>query len=664
MSRTGYQHLVHDYFVDQVRAQRTARQQRLAAVRTRRQALAYQQQVRRTINRVFKPRPRKSPLKAQTVGAVQYRGYRIGKVLFERRPNCLVSANLWIPDKLEAPAPGIIHPCGHSQEGKLEPAYQASCQRLVRAGFVALIYDPFNQGERDQYWHLDERAEVTNCCHAHNMMGKQLELVGEWFGMWRAWDGIRALDYLLSRPEVDADHIGLTGNSGGGTMTTWMWAIEPRFTMAAPSCFVTTFLANLENELPADCEQYPPGVIGAGLELADFIIARAPDPTLLLGQNYDFFDRRGLREAFEEVRRFYDILGAPKENTDLFIGPQTHGFSAHNQEAMVKFFARHANIDFRPMRRTAALNTDVLMVTPQGNTVAAGATPIYELIGARALQLQSRRPRPTAADLKKKLATLLQLPTRHTIPHYRALRATSCDGVAIARYAVETEGNIRAILRKRLERAGHSHTLDVEREIHLYLPHVAAEDDLADEPMAVALHRKYPLYALDVRGLGESRPDKIRDFFHPYGMDYLFHGHGLLLGQSYLGRRVYDTLATMDLLVDAGTRRIRLYGRGQGALIALFAALLHDQVTTVTLKNAPLSYHDLTQVPLVAWTAASFIPKILHHFDLPDCYHALGRHLRLIQPWGPDMRPLAGRSLKAALERHNLANSLVKSKID
>ena len=122
-------------------------------------------------------------------------------------------------------------------------------------------------------------------------------------------------------------------------MTTWLWAMEPRFTMAAPSCFVTSFLANLENEIPADCEQYPPGVLGAGLEMADFIIAHAPKPVILLGQNYCFFDRRGLREAYAEVSRFYAVLRAPSESTRLFIGPEPHGFSVHNQEAMVEFFA-------------------------------------------------------------------------------------------------------------------------------------------------------------------------------------------------------------------------------------------------------------------------------------------------------------------------------------
>ena len=98
------------------------------------------------------------------------------------------------------PFPAVLGTCGHDAAGIQAPIYQSFCQRLARAGFAVLIYDPINQGERDQYWHLWDRSDVTSCTHAHNMMGKQLELVGDFFGMWRVWDGMRALDYFLARP--------------------------------------------------------------------------------------------------------------------------------------------------------------------------------------------------------------------------------------------------------------------------------------------------------------------------------------------------------------------------------------------------------------------------------------------------------------------------------
>lgn len=637
MPRNGYGHMVMDDYVARVRAVNADRAKRLSSIRTKKEALAYRDEVRESIDKAYRPWPRKTPLNARVVGTIERRHYRIEKILFESRPGCLVTAHLYVPDKLDGPAPGIIGSCGHTADGKNAPLYQAFCQRLARNGFVVLIYDPFNQGERDQYYALHSRESVRSSTHAHNMMGKQLELVGEWFGAWRAWDGIRALDYLLTRPEVDPAHIGLTGNSGGGTMTSWIWPVEARFTMAAPSCFVTTFAANLENELPADSEQYPPGVIGAGLDMADFFIARAPAPVILLGQAYCFFDRRGLKQAYSEIRRFYDIIGAPANATDIFIGSEDHGFFRDNQEAMVQFFATHAGIQQVTRLEETEDLSDVLNVTPKGEVVPEGATPIYDLIAQKADVLVSKRKKLDKDELIRCVQSALNLSVNRDLPHHRWLRGTTEGGVRLARYAIETEGNIRAIMRKRLSNPSYSHTLDVEREVHLYLPHVSAEEDLIEDPFAKRLKEQHPLYALDVRGLGESLADDERDFFHPYGNDYMCNGYGLMLGQSFLGRRVHDVLSTLDLLAYEGAEKIHLYGRGQGAIHALFAGFLYSAVTTVTLKNYPLSFHAWTQTPLVSWPAANIPRGVLTSFDLPDLMHALDEKLALIQPWGADM---------------------------
>ncbi|MEA3406921.1 MAG: hypothetical protein U9R48_02420, partial [Chloroflexota bacterium] len=122
-------------------------------------------------------------------------------------------------------------------------------------------------------------------------------------------------------------------------------------------------------------------------------------------------------------------------------------------------------------------------------------------------------------------------------------------------------------------------------------------------------------------------------------MDYMFHGHSLLFGESYLGRRVLDVLQTIDLLVNEGAQAIHLYGRGQGTLIALFAALLHESVTEVTLKNAPQSYREWTQVPLVDWPVANGLRGMLQHFDLEDCMRALGDKVTTMEPWNATMSP-------------------------
>ena len=643
--RTGYGHMMLDHMVHRVREMRALRARHLAGLQTVQDALAYREHARETVARAFAPAPPKTPLNARVTGRIQCPDYAIEKVIFESRPGLLVTANLYLPNDLDGPAPCVLGACGHSANGKAYAAYQGFAQRLAMNGFVVLIYDPINQGERDQYASLEDRGNMDRSTFAHNMMGKQLELIGENFAMWRAWDGVRALDYLLSRPEVDPSRVGLTGCSGGGTMTTWLWAMDPRFTMAAPDCFVTTFLHNLENELPADAEQYPPGVLGAGLEMADLLIAAAPKPIILLGEHYCYFDRRGHQEACDDLRRIYDILGAPPENVDCFRSDHPHGYSAECQEAMVAFFARHAGTAYRPIAETVALPDADLWCAPGGEVMAAGNKPVYAFIAERAAELATERPALDPPALRERLSELLHLPADWGVPHYRNLRPDRTGDAVYGRYAIETAGDIRAILRKRMAHPERANALDVDRVVRLYLPHYSAEVELAHDPWALALQADAApdageLYALDVRGLGESAPDEVGSFWHPYGIDYMMHGHYRMLGESYLGWRVLDLLRTVSLLANMGAAEIHLYGRGQGALVALFAAVLDDRIPSLAMRNAPRSFQEWATTPIVDWPAASFLQGVLGALDLDDCLRALGNRVTVSEPWGPRLQAI------------------------
>ena len=250
--------MLQRYFTERVRTIEREATQAKAALQTKADAEAYVRTVREKIAASFGPFPDKTPLNPRVAGVVQRDQYTIEKVIFESRPEFPVTANLYLPKGRPFPLPGVVGSCGHSSNGKANDAYQSFAQGLARQGYVVLIYDPIGQGERLQYAGGDLKSRVGVGVNEHLVAGNQQYLVGEFFGAWRAWDGIRALDYLLTRSEVDPRHVGLTGNSGGGTLTTWLCGWEQRWTMAAPSCFVTTFRRNLENELPQDTEQCPP----------------------------------------------------------------------------------------------------------------------------------------------------------------------------------------------------------------------------------------------------------------------------------------------------------------------------------------------------------------------------------------------------------------------
>ena len=334
--------MMQDWLVAEVRAAESLGDEHRTALRTKADAEAYVKSVQERIRKCFGPMPEKSPLNARVTKTLERETYRIENVIFESRPNFLVTGNLYLP-KSTQPVPGAIGVCGHSLNGKGAEAYQSFAQGLAKQGMACFLIDPVGQGERFQYLNEKLGSRLGGGASEHNQMGNHQVLVGDVLGGWFAWDAIRALDYLLTRSEIDPQHLGVTGNSGGGTQTTWLCGLEPRFTMAAPSCFVTTFRRDAENELPQDCEQCPPGVLAANLDHCDFLAAMAPKPVIIMAQEKDYFDARGSAETYDRLKKIYTLLGKP-DNIQLHVGPDPHGYSQPNREAMYRFFGKAAGI--------------------------------------------------------------------------------------------------------------------------------------------------------------------------------------------------------------------------------------------------------------------------------------------------------------------------------
>jgi dienelactone hydrolase len=659
-----YGHALQEYTVERVRAISREREAARAKVKTKAQLLKLQAGVRRKLRRCFGPRPKRTALNLRVTGRVERKDYSIDKLIYDSRPGFPVTANLYIPKRGSAPFPAVLGTCGHAAGGKAEPYYQSFVKNLARMGYVVLIYDPISQGERMQYLGLPKSRQPGGLCNDHNMMGNQMRLVGDFFGSWRAWDGIRSLDVLLSRPETDRTRVGLTGNSGGGTMTTWLTGLDPRFTMAAPSCFVTRQRSNLENEESQDAEQVPPGLLAAGLDHADFYLAYAPRPTILLGKSNDFFDHRGLEATFEELRRLYRVAGAEK-NIELFSGPGDHGFTVENREAMYRFFNKHAGVRART-RETRPPKVEipaVLHAAPEGQVHHLKPRTVFNFTKDAAGELASRRKPLKGAALKKTIAKLLALPERADAPHYRVLRTRWLDRpkkrtVCQNMFPLETEPGVQAMIqvfsKQRLFRFP-------ERvpAATLYVPHLSSRDEFAagDAP------KGDPLFTVDVRGVGCMAPRTCgeSEFFAPYDSDYMYATYGDMLDEPYCGRRVHDLLCALDLLKAKGCRDVHLVGRGLGAVWSTFAGVLHPAVKRVTLHNALLSYHELTQTPVYKWPMSSLVPGILNDVDLADCLRELEKKgLTLVDPWTASMRKWRRPALRSHLKTLGLSGVRMK----
>ena len=638
--------MVQRYFVDRVRQAEQAGAKVRAALKTKADAEAYVKTVQEKILASFGPFPEKTPLKPRITGVVDRDAYKIEKVIFESRPGFLVTGNLYIPKGRKFPLPGVVGTCGHSSNGKCAKAYQSFAQGLARLGYVVLIFDPLGQGERLQYPDANLKSKIGVGVREHLYAGNQQFLVGEFLGTWRGWDGIRALDYLLTREEVDPKHLGVTGNSGGGTMTTWLCGIEQRWTMAAPACFVTTFRRNMENELPADTEQCPPKILALGLDHADFLAAMAPKPVIILAKEKDYFDARGSEEAYARLKRLYKLLGA-EDNIGLFIGPTHHGYSQENREAMYRWFNRVTGISDATTEPELTIEKDeTLWCTPRGQVVDLKSRPIYSYTKAKSESLAKRRGQVAGDDLRQAVRETLKLPApKPGAPEYRILRAFGGRKYPkryFATYAVETEPKALALVYLLLDERHCSRPPRGKDRAVLYVSDRSSDAELRDEPLIKELIEAEPesaFYTCDVRGIGESQPNTCNrnSFLSAYGSDFFYASHAIMLDYPYVGQRTFDILRVADWLKSHGHKQVHLSAKGWGAIPATFAALLSDGVVQVTLKNGLTSYSDIAQSENYGWPLSSLLPHVLEKFDLPDCYRALkGKKLRQIDPWGAE----------------------------
>ncbi len=634
--------MVQEFFVARENEIYQQRLKRLAALKTKADAQAYVESVRGQIRQAFGPYPEKTPLNARVTKTVERDAYKIENVLFESRPGFLVSANLYIPKGRAFPLPGVVASCGHSDNGKAIETYQSFCQGLARLGYVVLIFDPIGQGERMQYVDANWKPLRGTGTAEHNYAGIQQVLVDERFWMWRAWDGIRALDYLMSRKEVDVRHLGITGNSGGGTMTTWLCGVEDRWTMAAPSCFVTEFRRNMENELGADMEQCPARALALGLDHEDFLAAMAPKPVIILAKEKDYFDARGNEAAYHRLKQLYRLLGA-EENVAYFVGPTYHGYSQENREAMYRWFNRCTGISDAKTEPKLVLEKDEpLWATPHGQVAELKSKTIYGFTQEKSRALSARRLDLDGAALPRTVAEVLRLPERTGVPEFRILRPLPDRRYPMKHalpYMVETDPGVHAIVYRLTQEPLLSRPPRDTSKAILYVSHTSSDEELRSERLIRDLIASDPdaaFYTCDVRGVGDSEPQttNVTDRGE-YSTDYFYASHALMLDYPYLGQRTFDVLRVLDWLNAWGHGQIHLAAKGYGALPATFAALLSSHVLQVTLKHALSSYAEIAEAKDYNWPLSALPAGVLASFDLPDCYRELKKkNLKLLEPWG------------------------------
>ena len=629
--RSFFGSMIQEHAVRRIRALNEARTARINALQTREDAEAYVAEVRAKVRRCFQLSEDRSVPFSELCGTIEREKFRIEKIIYYSRERFAVTANLYLPNT-PGKHPGVLFLCGHSANGKAAEAYQSGAQNLALQGYVVLIIDPISQGERWQFVDVPHAQGINGqCCCEHSMLGRGLRLCGDYFGSWRVHDVLKGLDYLLSRSEVDPSRIGVTGNSGGGTLTSFVHALDERFTMAAPSCYITSWRRNIENEFGPDVEQIPPHILEQGCEMGDLILAQAPRPVLLLGQKNDFFDHRGLIETWTLARKVYKLLGA-EENLQYFIGPTTHGYTIHNREAMYKFFAAHAGMscDTTESDATEIFSDAELKCTLTGQLITSckDLATVSELVSAEADRLTAQRQTLPLPELKEKIRQEMKIPQEIGVPYSRTLRpfyTSSIYGerITLSRFGLESEEGILTTLK--LNRDNHYFYFPELEKLTLYLPHL----DAGSEVLKLDRDPEEFIAGFDYRNTGESLTltgvpgDEYRKFCSTYNQEYHYDSIELMFGSSMLARRVFDTLRAIEFVKANGVKHLHLAARGLGCFPAIFAALLSEKVESLTLYDAPDSYLNMAKKRITRWPQSCMLPGILTFTDLPELYEAL-----------------------------------------
>lgn len=628
--------------------------------------------------------PDRTPLNARTVGKLEGKGYRVEKVMFESRPMHHVTGTLYLPLS-KPPYPAVLVPCGHSHTGKAAGHYQRTSILLAKNGIAALCYDPVGQGERyqmidyekdhDQFKTVSYKLVPPHprvqyvCTIEHTTMGLGSILLGSNIAQYRIWDGMRAIDYLQSRDDIIGDKIGCTGISGGGTMTSYLMALDKRIYAAAPGCFPMTYRRLIDSKGAQDGEQTIFGQIKFGMDQADYFMMRAPRPTLILGATRDAtFDIKGTWPLFRESKRFYTRLRYP-ERMSMIEADMPHGFYYPLREASVQWMRRWLlgiddtvreftdlpdPIDDKQLRALSEGDwTDQeLRCTPEGLTLLMkGERSVFQINAEQEKALKKKRDPVWAKldtdgrrDLVRVTLGLNDESLRYAAPTSKVIGKIEREGYLIEKIVISPEPGIQLPALAFVPP-------NPKGKAVLYLHGVSMAEDAKVGGEIEKLMKKEGgiILAAELRGIGETETghDK-RDYGRGrFGRDVQEIFLAYLMGRSYVGMRTADVDAWVKFLSSyrnqEGKNKIQVVARGEAAIPALHAAALDTgRFESLELNEMIASWAEVVTTPDNLNQAASVVHGALKHYDLSDLIEMVGKDKVSIKdrvdvlgnPWG------------------------------
>lgn len=563
------------------------------------------------------PLPEKTPLEAVVTGALEGEGYVVEMLHYQSRPRLYVTANLYRPAKITAgqKLPAVLYVCGHSGRGRNgnKTAFQSHGIWFARHGYVCLVVDTLQLGEIAAKHHGTYNLERW-WWHSRGYTPAGVE----------AWNGIRGIDYLASREDVDPRRIGVTGISGGGAATFWIAAADERAAAAVP----VSGMADLESYVPnrvinghCDCMflyntfQWPWTRIAALV---------APRPMLFANSDNDpIFPMDANERISNRLERLYSLFGAGAD-IDALVSVGGHAYRRDIREGAYRFLNLHLKGDGHPI------------LDSERDVVSEGSNP-----GPLPIAAEKLRAFPDDADLPRdELNTTID---QHFVPlaevaspesgafaAWKSPLLAELKRVSFAHFpdtvpaATElgadagatrlgTEGPIEIRLRELMPKP---------RPASILLA-VLNEEEAGTTPKWIdeVVKKGQAVVLCETRGVGGGR------WTANGPPNYVRRSHALL-GRTVESGRVWDVIAAAKHLKERGmsggnSPDVFVAGHGPAGIIAAYAAVLEDAIGGAMLVAPPVSHSDAN--------APQFL-NILRVGDAPDVLGLLApRPLAIVQ---------------------------------
>jgi cephalosporin-C deacetylase-like acetyl esterase len=625
-------------------------------IRTPEQVNRRNQFVREKTREMLGGYPERNPLSAVVVRTHQRKGYRVENVMYQSRPNFWVTGNLYVPDG-PGPFPAVLSPCGHYPLARMYPDYQFVYMDLALNGFVVLAYDPIGQGERRQYWNPETGVtDIDDPVYEHSLPGTVLLLLGENLTGYRVWDGMRGIDYLLTRPEVIPEKIGCAGHSGGGTLTLFISAVDERVQCSVVNEGGTIHRWPMNVPLWAhvpspDIEQnlFPSAL--HGIDMCDLHQAIAPRPLLALIENYS----AGFNKTAGHVKQRYEQLGV-SDRFSTVEANDPHAWTVKLRLATIDWMSRWFYSRPGPTVEQAleAEKPETLYCTLHGSLrYAQKGDSIFSIMSRKSAALP---PAIRREDVPGAISGLLRVKMSHAPLEVKQVAVTPRKGYRIEKIEFVSEPGVFIPVWVFVpERSV------VDRRPLLFISDNGKEAD----GMELGLYERLALNgrvvaSADVRGIGETKPPHTGVTFGTPQYRFLFDAEDAAnlmawyMDEELFGMRVFDVMRCVDYMLSRGdTKGLRVVGQGTGALWAMFAAALDARIASVVAERGLVSYRSLAQTDRYTHNVGTFIRGVLQHFDLPQVAAAIApRPVTLLSPVDPMKRVMTAA---AAVEAYREA---------